>query len=62
VVENPLPRLGRIIVNRLPKGIGRDLVRLSIFGHHVNDADADGAELAKELRDSRDHRSAALGG
>ena len=60
VAENPLPRFGRIILNCFPKGIGCDLLRLSVFGHHVNDADADGAKLVEEFCGLRDHRTAAF--
>jgi hypothetical protein len=60
VAQNPLPRFGRIIMNRLPKRIGCDLLGFPILGHHVDDPNADGAQLVKEFRGLRNHRTAAL--
>jgi hypothetical protein len=61
VAENAFSRSGWIIMNCLPEGVGCDFFGLAVFGHHVDDAETDGAKLVKEFRSSRDDRAAAFG-
>ena len=37
VAQDPLPCLAGIVVDGLPERVGRDLVGVAVFGHHVHD-------------------------
>jgi hypothetical protein len=61
VAKDSLPRLGRIVVGRLPERVGGDLVGVAIFGHHVHDGHATRSNVGEQRRRALDQRAAALG-
>ncbi len=61
VSEDPLPRLGRIVVDGLPEGVRGDLGRVAVLGDHVDDGHPAGAQLGEERGRPLDDGPAARG-